>query len=413
MPLDKTLLNKLRDHCPAETLRWLKDLDENTTLVTVEDLLDENPPMENYVLIGVLFEICHYRRDEEDPTSKNGAYGSNKKTKKNYNRIFEFGCLSGATFAVICDTEACSQKMMSKHKDIAIGGAFAIWEPKKTKLGSTLRPNMPVLEVGNAFIPFHDTAMAHLPKIVPRNPAIGGEATFFLLHNQQIQFGGCDIRGPQDVYPPSCGGVTCDRSTEQKVSRACGCFRFNDLGRISPIVMEYTVRFFDGTKNVTVTKQRSFRNTRFFVLNVNTAGLKLDLIDDVERIKTIRKKVKALQDFVNNGTNVIKPGFTIAATITRGMVQDYSDPSARVLSNDGTYKFCFILPTEWKIIKDDPVYKNLKFNLQEIIPDEDALASGEGTDLAGNSPNNAIPVSEEEHNAPSGDNREDNDTASV
>lgn len=397
MPLNNDLLVKLKDHCPTETKSWLEALDDDTVIVTLQDLLDDNPPIENYVMLGVLFEICHYRHDEEDPSSK-GLHGASKKTKKDYNRIFEFGCLSGATFAVITKTEGKSMKMLEKHTPkVAIGQVFAIWEPRKNKLGSTLRPNMPVIEADNPIWPFHDTAITQIPRIIPRDPAVGGEATFFLLHHQLLQFGACYVRGPHDIYPPSCGGITCDRAGEQLISRACGCLRYNDIGKIAPIVMEYTVRFDDGKKNVTVPKQRSFRTTKFFMVNVDTAGLKMELIDNVEKIRAIRNKVKQMQTFIHNGSENFKGGFTIAATITRGMVQDYSDPSARVLSTDGTYKICFLMPSDWKEVKEDNAYKALKFNLQHIIPDVEALANG-GANLDGNSSDNAIEIPGESTN---------------
>lgn len=54
MPLNNDLLVKLKDHCPTKTKSWWEALDDDTVIVTLQDLLDDNPPIENYVMLGVL-----------------------------------------------------------------------------------------------------------------------------------------------------------------------------------------------------------------------------------------------------------------------------------------------------------------------------------------------------------------------
>ena len=322
-------------------------LDNDTKILSIEELLMNTAPKENYVVLGTMFDICHANRDRDDDTHNKNGYPTSKKVKKNYNRIYEFGNTDGTTFCIICESETKGKTILSFWQGICIGQNFLLFEPKQVK-DQTLRKDMPVLDVSNPLVPLMDYVPTLLPAIQIREPNQSGEATFFLLQKQRIRLSGCEIRGAGDVAPPSCSGYACDRKDEEKPSHACGCFRNMNIGKVSPIVLEYSVDFIYKDKPISLSYLRSFRTTCLFIKNANTLGLNMKGGNRIVKLKEMRVAVALACEYINE-----HGGFTIAGTVSKGMRKDLSDPSSLVLSDESTYNLCFLMPSNMELMNQE------------------------------------------------------------
>jgi hypothetical protein len=212
----------------------------------------------------------------------------------------------------------------------------------------TLRKDMPVLDVSNSLIPLTENLPTVLPVIPIREPNQSGEATFFLLQNHRIALYGCEIRGTGDVNPPSCSGFACDRKDPEKPAHACGCFRNMNIGKVSPIVLEYSARFANEDKAISLNYLRSFRTTCLFIKNANTVGLNMKGGNRMVKLKETRAAIVACCEYINE-----HGGFTIAGTVSKGMRKDLSDTNVLVLSDIPTYNLCFLMPTNMGLLNHD------------------------------------------------------------
>jgi hypothetical protein len=197
-------IQQVRQWIPLELRSEIHScLDDDTQVLSIQEILMDTAPTENYVVLGTMFDICHANRDrDEDASFNKNGYPVSKKVKKNYNRIYEFGNTDGTTFCIICDTETQGKVILAKYQGICIGHTFLLFEPRQVK-DQTLRKDMPVLDVSNSLIPLTENLPTVLPVIPIREPNQSGEATFFLLQNHRIALYGCEIRGTGDVNPPS------------------------------------------------------------------------------------------------------------------------------------------------------------------------------------------------------------------
>ena len=346
-------------------------LDNNTKILSIEELLMDTAPKENYVVIGTMFDICHANRDRDEDTVNKNGYPTSKKVKKNYNRIYEFGNTDGTTFCIICETESKGKAILANWQGICIGQNFLLFEPKQVK-DQTLRKDMPVLDVSNALVPLMDKVPTLLPPIPIREPNQSGEATFFLLQKQRVMLSSCEIRGAGDIAPPSCSGYACDRKDEEKPSHACGCFRNMNIGRVSPIVLEYSADFVEKDKVISLSYLRSFRTTSLFIKNANTVGLNMKGGNRIVKLKEIRAAVATCCEHINE-----HGGFTIGGTVSKGMRKDLSDPSSLVLSDESTYNLCFLMPTKMELLTEEEfVTKQYHYNEE----DEQAAVSNDANE---------------------------------
>jgi hypothetical protein len=341
-------IQQVKDWVPLVNRPWIYScLDANTKILTLEELLMDTAPKENYVVLGTMFDICHANRDRDEDTVNKNGYPMSKKVKKNYNRIYEFGNTDGTTFCITCDSETKGKAILAFWNGICIGQTFLLFEPKQVK-DQTLRRDMPVLDVSNPLIPLENNVPTLSHAIPIREPNQSGEATFFLLQKQRVMFSGCEIRGAGDIAPPSCSGYACDRKDEEKPSHACGCFRNMNIGKVSPIVLEYSVAFNDNDKMISLSYLRSFRTTCLFIKNANTVGLNMKGGNRIVKLKEMRGAVADCCEHINE-----HGGFTIAGTVSKGMRKDLSDPSVLVLSDDSTYNLCFLMPTNMELLVDE------------------------------------------------------------
>ena len=216
-------------------------LNESTVIATVPDIL-KDAYEENYILVGLLYKILHVNHDKTDMTNK--TFYSQKKQKKNYNRMFMFGSFDGTCFCVIAKNEKRAKAMMNvcTGNSIGVGQPFILIKPKQVPW-QYLRRDMPVLEISLPFLPLQTNITPLLSQQEIRAPNQAEETTFFFLHNVEARFVCCEIRGKGDVEPPSCSGLLCDRKEAEKICHACGCFNNPMLGNVSPIVLEYSLVF--------------------------------------------------------------------------------------------------------------------------------------------------------------------------
>jgi hypothetical protein len=363
-------IQQVKQWVPLVHRPWIYSvLDEDTKILSVEELLMETAPKENYIVLGTMFDICHANRDRDEDTINKNGYPTSKKVKKSYNRIYEFGNTDGTTFCIICESETKGKAILAFWQGICIGQTFLLFEPKQVK-DQTLRRDMPVLDVSNPIIPLLNNVPTLLPEIPIREPNQSGEATFFLFQKHRVVFSGCEIRGAGDIAPPSCSGYACDRRDEEKPSHACGCFRNMNIGKVSPIVLEYSADFAYGDKAISLNYLRSFRTTCLFIKNANTVGLNMKGGNRIVKLKQMRTAVGNCCDYINE-----HGGFTIAGTVSKGMRKDLSDPSVKVLSDDSSYNVCFLMPTDMRLLDMDDFqtkqYHYTEDDEQLVVAEED------------------------------------------
>jgi hypothetical protein len=341
-------IQQIKQWVPLVHRPWINScIDDDTKILSVEELLMDTAPKENYIILGTMFDICHANRDRDVDTVNKNGYPTSKKVKKNYNRIYEFGNTDGTTFCIICDSETKGKAILAFWQGICIGQTFLLFEPKQVK-DQTLRKDMPVLDVSNPITPLMDNVPTLLPAIPIREPNQSGEATFFLLQRQRVMFYGCEIRGAGDVAPPSCSGYACDRKDEENPAHACGCFRNMNIGKVSPIVLEYSADFTSKDKTISLSYLRSFRTTCLFIKNANTVGLNMKGANRIVQLKKLRAAIANCCEYINE-----HGGFTIAGTISKGMRKDLSDTNTLVLSDDCTYNVYFLMPTNMELLNDE------------------------------------------------------------
>lgn len=341
-------IQQIKQWVPLVHRPWINScIDDDTKILSVEELLMDTAPKENYIILGTMFDICHANRDRDVDTVNKNGYPTSKKVKKNYNRIYEFGNTDGTTFCIICDSETKGKAILAFWQGICIGQTFLLFEPKQVK-DQTLRKDMPVLDVSNPITPLMDNVPTLLPAIPIREPNQSGEATFFLLQRQRVMFSGCEIRGAGDVAPPSCSGYACDRKDEENPAHACGCFRNMNIGKVSPIVLEYSADFTSKDKTISLSYLRSFRTTCLFIKNANTVGLNMKGANRIVQLKKLRAAIANCCEYINE-----HGGFTIAGTISKGMRKDLSDTNTLVLSDDCTYNVYFLMPTNMELLNDE------------------------------------------------------------
>jgi hypothetical protein len=121
-----------------------------------------------------------------------------------------------------------------------------------------------------------------------------------------------------------------------------------NIGKVSPIVLEYSVTFNDNDKVISLSYLRSFRTTCLFIKNANTVGLNMKGGNRIVKLKEMRVAVADCCEHINE-----HGGFTIAGTVSKGMRKDLSDPSVLVLSDDSTYNLCFLMPTNMELLVDE------------------------------------------------------------
>ena len=341
-------IQQIKQWVSLENLPWINSCtDDDTKILSVEELLMDTAPKENYIILGTMFDICHANRDRDADTVNKNGYPTSKKVKKNYNRIYEFGNADGTTFCIICESETKGKAMLAFWQGICIGQSFLLFEPKQVK-DQTLRKDMPVLDVSNPIIPLMNNVPTLLPAIPIREPNQSGEATFFLLQRQRVIFSGCEIRGAGDIAPPSCSGYACDRKDEEKPAHACGCFRNMNIGKVSPIVLEHSADFTSKEKTISLSYLRSFRTTCLFIKNANTVGLNMKGGNRIVQLKKMRAAIANCCEYINE-----HGGFTVAGTVSKGMRKDLSDASTVVLSDDSTCNISFSMPANMELLNEE------------------------------------------------------------
>ena len=331
-------------------------LNNQTKFMYIKDVINDNDCLENYAVIVVLFKITHANHDHVEDPSKQGPF---KKQKKCYNHIFMFGDLLGNVCCVIGETDNQSRSSMHFCGDlIAIGQPFVLVEPKYD--GSTLRKDMPVLQISNPFIPLADAILSSLPEVEPRPPSEANETSFFFLRNLKLLFVGAELRGKGDIKPPSCPSRLCDRMEPLKPSQSCGCFS-HPAGNVSSVVLESTI-ISESTNEIRTFKvmlNRSYRTTKLFLRNPESIAL-VPQQERINQVVAIHQKIKECSVFINSNG-----GFTVSGVITRGESPVESNPNEKVVSEHATYHVCYSQPTNLSLTKSNLEFTKLQYEYDQ------------------------------------------------
>jgi len=304
----------------------------------------------NYLLVGILFKVTHVCHNKTEADFKGPMM---KRQKKNYNRMFQFGTLGGNCFCVICDNKSISQHFCKYLTGIGVGQIVVLADPWPVK-DQELRIDMPILRTSQPMYPLKLQSYAFTLTIQLKHPGQGGETTFFLYHNVQIDFTRAELRGKGDMYAPSCKGLLCDKKDTQKVNSACGCF--TPESHMSPVVLEYTIKFkAPALFTDPLISERSYRTSRLFLKDISSLGL-MQPEERYDEMKTIMACMEKCSDYINSND-----GYTVCGTLSKGLVGDMSDETVKIASEKSTCHITYLMPTNIDIISNKE-YENLMYN---------------------------------------------------
>ena len=334
-------------------------LSDDTSISSVEDIIEGNEEDENYVLVAMLLKLTHVNHDkQEDSSSKVNTF---KKQKRNYDRILQFGDTSGNVFCIIYERESHSSRGLKYCADmIAVGTTFLLIEPKLSPSGQTLRTDMPVMETSLPLVPLSDRIMRFWPQVPCRPPTEANETTFFLLQQLSLEIKSADFRGKGDIHPASCMGLLCDRQNILKASKSCGCLVQRTQGSSSGIVLECTITSLinpEENRFFSIHYYRSYRLTSLMVKNPETVAI-LQQTERISRVLDLRKAIKLCYTHINS-----HDGFTVGGYITRGEIADASDATHKIDSEKVHYHLAYVFPSRFLLDKDTN-YCQLKYKYQ-------------------------------------------------
>jgi hypothetical protein len=347
---------------------------ETGKLASIEDVKRKRYADE-YVTIGILYRMLHYRHDQTNETEERYP-SSNKKQKKDYNRIFMFGDTQGKVFCIICQTDSHSSTLMAHCKElIGIGTPFVVVEPHINH-NSMLKVDMATITTGLPIIPMDHSFVTRFPihRVTP--PSLEKEETYFVCHNQKLTIASVYPEGKADMYKLSCSGKLCDRKMIGGKNQTCGCFNSSD--NWSSFVLQYSVQYAGdtfapedfcedcgggiGRIAASCNDERSLRTTELFMKDGDKLG-PLQRADRLALARDIRKSVKKCVDYINaNG------GFTIVGTAMVGVRIDENEAAGTrrtVMSEHPTFHAAYVMPTDSKL-PDREDYKKLKYDASNM-----------------------------------------------
>lgn len=300
---------------------------------------------EAFFVIGVLYRITHVKHDAAEIKE---SY-SNKKPKRDYNRMLFFGTPCGDTFSVILQNTQASNSALRycRNNKICVGRPFALYEPKKRE-GNGVKQDQRTLILTAPLIPLSLTFVKYLPTVTPPRP-MEGEELFFVMRSRQLdeiklpRISGAKLKSKYTMDKACCNGYLCDRQTVFQTNQHCGCLQVDR--NVSGIVMEYDVEFCDDAENEEekfqfVQGQRSLRTTQIFVSSLEDGNMSTNT-SEMERDLSLRESVDDMVQFVeDNG------GFTMMGYKSVGGVNSGIDGAPKNDSEMVTYHVVYLYPTK-------------------------------------------------------------------
>lgn len=312
---------------------------------------------ENYALVGVLYNITHWRHDFKDNQASGGTYGGsqfdrNRKAKREYDRMFMFADvgakIKGTTFCYIADSAAEARSLfsyMQTESHIGIGRAFVVMNPvivrrsRVKELMATIQFNLPLIPLSTRFN--HKWPVYRMTK-----PSTHSCDNVFCYHNQVLKIIRHEVISNFGNKRPSCGGALCDRKKDYQTNEACGCFSIGQ-SNIHPVVLEYSIymKIVElADMNYVIDRERSLRTTKLFISGLANIGA-VDFSTMIEENNKLKVAINRCVEYINrNG------GFTIMGTVSLGRTRDPNNAAVMIDSDVPTYHVCYLFPSNQDVI---------------------------------------------------------------
>jgi len=243
---------------------------------------------------------------------------------RHYRRLYTFAnILSNGNVMVYLEMGVEEQHTHLNYIDrCKVGDQFVIVEPD----GCTgmIAQSTPMIKTENRFIPVALPPAIPLPTVEVPDVMGLNTSKYFIIHDATVRFAGVNL-----VKSNCTDGTMCD--FREPHARGCGCWRqYNRRFVDADYVMKLNLRitYMDRVGNVKTLPRVTGWSSKHFTELVFDHRLPLNPLehnDDQVLVTAIRRRMAALMNYVNEGAEQDKRGWTVVGWYKRGMTTDAAE----------------------------------------------------------------------------------------
>jgi hypothetical protein len=115
-------IQQIKQWVPLVNQPWINScIDDDTKILSVEELLMDTAPKENYIILGTMFDICHANRDRDADTVNKNGHPTSKKIKKSLTAFTNLATLMEPLSALSASLKPRARQHLPSGRGFALG----------------------------------------------------------------------------------------------------------------------------------------------------------------------------------------------------------------------------------------------------------------------------------------------------